>query len=629
MRATAAADSGPQAAQAGEQPDMLAAALWYAEDWRKPILPLHGIGKGKCTCGDPECKSPGKHPANEHGCRDASTDPAVIRAWFQRWPYANIGLACGEPSGVDVLDVDPRHYGNETLFELEQKHGELPRTVMGISGSLGPHIYFQHADGIRNSAGIIGEGLDVRTTGGLVVLPPSLHISGRRYCWEGASHPSETPIAAFPEWLLKLARGRANGNGTGSTAPPVPDKIPHGTQHHTLVSFGGTMRRRGADEEEIFAALWAMNTRRCEKPGSEKDVRKMARSLCNNYAPDPKANVSNANGHARQPEPIVRPVALSVADVLCLQALPHQELIEKTLPVSGAFLIVGTHKSGKTVFAVQAAIAVASGHPFMDNYRVLDKGGVILVEQDDPAGDLSMKSYLEASPVPVSGIPLYLFVRIPYTFGLQFIQWLESEIQEKQARLVILDSYTALRPHRKPGTDIVKVESDEMRLLNALGKKHNCLIATISHDSKGSFGMDWSDRTAGTYAMGAAVEGQLHISRFRDLLDKAPERLVHIRMRHGADYQSVVRFRVPTLDYETVIEGEAASMFPELLGIYSEFGDRPFSPKDLYQSTGVSRATASRNIARLKASGALSRRGTGDYAIAREFLPVFAGRGTM
>jgi hypothetical protein len=58
-----------------------------------------------------------------------------------------------------------------------------------------------------------------------VVLAPSMHVSGRRYCWEGSSRPNETPVAPLPEWLFKLATtSKANGYGNGPV-PPIKDKI--------------------------------------------------------------------------------------------------------------------------------------------------------------------------------------------------------------------------------------------------------------------------------------------------------------------------------------------------------------------------------------------------------------------
>src|SRR5690606_8197139 len=42
-----------------------------------------------------------KPPLTTHGYKDATTDPEAIRAWWGKWPAANIGLACGA-SGVVV-----------------------------------------------------------------------------------------------------------------------------------------------------------------------------------------------------------------------------------------------------------------------------------------------------------------------------------------------------------------------------------------------------------------------------------------------------------------------------------------------------------------------------------------------
>jgi len=263
-------------------------ALWYAEHLHWQVFPVHGVLQGRCTCGVDGCPHPGKHPRTTHGVKDASGDPAMIRAWWKRWPDANIALACGEPSGVDVLDVDARHFGNETLWELERKYGELPATVTSLTGGGGSHLFFAHRAGLKNMVEELGEGLDLKTTGGYVVLAPSMHASGRRYRWEGSSRPNETPVAPFPEWLFTLATSSIT-NGSGSAAP-IKDKIPHGRQHVTLLSFGGSMRRRGAGEEEIYAALSAMNRLRCEKPGSEDNIRKLAKSLCK-YSPDARANV--------------------------------------------------------------------------------------------------------------------------------------------------------------------------------------------------------------------------------------------------------------------------------------------------------------------------------------------------
>jgi len=304
-----------------------------------------------------------------------------------------------------------------------------------------------------------------------------------------------------------------------------------------------------------------------------------------------------------------------VAGVLARTVQPAKTLIETILPWPGAVLLVGTHKSGKTVLAVQLSIAIASGHTFLDNYIIQQPGPVLVLEQDDTNGIASLKDYLQASAVPTAGLPFTLVPRVPFEFGPEFIAWLEAEIKARGLRFVVLDSYTALRPSRKHGGDIVKIEQAELAMLDSLGKRNNCTILVLTHDSKGSFGMDWSDRAAGTFAMGAAVEGQIHISRFKDLPGNARERLIRSRGRHFEGLEAVLRFRPTTLDYELIIEGSAAPVYPELAQISKQFRSGTFSPKDLYQHLGMSRASAHRLIARLLAAGALDRHGRGGYQV--------------
>src|SRR5262245_37995362 len=65
----------------------------------------------------------GKLPLISDWPNQASTDPGLIAAWLRQWPGMNVGIATGMKSGVVVVDIDPRHGGDETLADLEHKHG--------------------------------------------------------------------------------------------------------------------------------------------------------------------------------------------------------------------------------------------------------------------------------------------------------------------------------------------------------------------------------------------------------------------------------------------------------------------------------------------------------------------------
>ena len=109
------------------------------------VLPLHSPLPGpRCTCGEPTCDNIGKHPRIKRGCHGAVRDPDQIRRWWNRWPDANLGLATGSASGIYVIDVDPRHGGDETLRALEAEHGPLPPTWRFLTGGGGEHIVFRY-----------------------------------------------------------------------------------------------------------------------------------------------------------------------------------------------------------------------------------------------------------------------------------------------------------------------------------------------------------------------------------------------------------------------------------------------------------------------------------------------------
>src|SRR4051812_38514332 len=156
----------------GERPPSAADhAVAYAEQgW--PVLPLHTPAPGGCSCGRRDCPKPGKHPRTRHGVDDATTDRDRVRAWWRRWPAANVGIATGELVVVDVDGPD----GRRAVEHPHRAPEPLPDTLRARSAR-GEHIYFTAAAGhtVPNSARRIGAGLDVRGTGGYIVAPPSRH----------------------------------------------------------------------------------------------------------------------------------------------------------------------------------------------------------------------------------------------------------------------------------------------------------------------------------------------------------------------------------------------------------------------------------------------------------------------
>jgi hypothetical protein len=110
------------------------------------------------------CSPRAKTPATAHGVKDATTDPDIIRHWWQTVPDYNVAVATGSTSSIFVVDLDGLDAEAE-LRRLELKYGNLPCSVEVITAR-GRHIYFKMpAVLVRNSAGRIAPGIDVRGEG--------------------------------------------------------------------------------------------------------------------------------------------------------------------------------------------------------------------------------------------------------------------------------------------------------------------------------------------------------------------------------------------------------------------------------------------------------------------------------
>lgn len=220
------------------------------------------------------CKPRDKTPLATHGCKSATVDPVRIRAWWERHPEANVAIATGDRSGIVVLDVDPRHGGDKSLTELQLKYGPLPDAPRVWTGGGGSHIYFAHPGrAVRNSAGKIGSGLDIRGDGGYVVAPPSIHSSGEIYRWDPDLRIGQLALPQVPEWFLELV---VNDVRCARSAAEAHQEIGAGSRNNELYKLARSLHARKLRENEILASLRAVNCERCRPPLPDDEVVKIA-----------------------------------------------------------------------------------------------------------------------------------------------------------------------------------------------------------------------------------------------------------------------------------------------------------------------------------------------------------------
>jgi hypothetical protein len=217
------------------------------------------------------CLPFGKRPLTRHGFLDASTDAEQVRAWWRRFPDANIGVPTGPVSGLDVVDVDSR--GGATgmpAFQAAARKARAGRWAARVdTPSGGTHFYYPANPAAPASSWACPSArVDFRGAGGYVVVPPSVVAAGggpRPYrLAETACHPLPVDAGRLrrlldPAWAEAALRAGANtAQGVAVDAGRLAGWVaarPEGARNAGLYWAAKRMAEAGCDPAETLSAL--------------------------------------------------------------------------------------------------------------------------------------------------------------------------------------------------------------------------------------------------------------------------------------------------------------------------------------------------------------------------------------
>jgi P4 family phage/plasmid primase-like protien len=230
-----------------------------------------------CSCSAGEkCSRPGKHPVIKDWPSAATTNLQIIAEWFKPGVCRNVGIVTGKRSGVMVVDIDRRN-GGEISFAKLIKASACKQTIRSRTGG-GRHLFFEYDEQIGTSQGkAFGQGIDVRADGGMVVMPPSLHASGKNYVWHEGRAPGTVLLSRIPsQWLSQSPTILAQKIASSSTPEGQHSE---GSRNNFLASIAGTLVNGGSSPEAVLAALIIENQRACRPPLAEAEVQQIAASI--------------------------------------------------------------------------------------------------------------------------------------------------------------------------------------------------------------------------------------------------------------------------------------------------------------------------------------------------------------
>lgn len=395
----------------------------------------------------------------------ATADAKTIQNWSEQHPSCNWGLACGPGSGVIVLDVDGDS-GKAGLQGLVAQYGPLPTTLTARTGN-GEHLYFRAADSnIRNSTGKLGEGLDVRGEGGYVLVPPSVHPSGRLYQWVDPS----AQAADAPMWLVRMAK--SSRPAPNELRIPPGKRIPQGKGEPAKFALAMTLFKAGASFDEVLAAVLARDAR-CEHQLGAAECRRKVKEWADWYA---------------RREPLTELRSAEIVTLATVQPKDVEWLWRPYLPAGMLSMLSGDPGAGKTYLALAIAAALSTGHVPYSSEICTPSNVIYMSIENDPA--CVVRPRFDS----LGGNPARLHLVRGMVMGagaesergaiwLTDIAALRNALDRTRARLMIVDPIQSYL-----GAEVDAHRSNETRPvldgLARLAEEHGCCVLLLRHLSK-------------------------------------------------------------------------------------------------------------------------------------------------
>ena len=483
----------------------------------------------------------------------------------------NVGLRCGQPSGVLVVDVDPG--------------GKLPNgwptETVTVETPRGCHYYYQAPEGVPvgNSAGKLAAHVDVRGFGGQVVFVGSTHPeTGAIYRWAPDRSPEDFDLAPWPvELYERLTRKpeRPAAMAGSVTMPPIVlsdgylskalneelalvASAPEGQRNATLNTVAYKLAGyQWPDSESVKGALLSAAIA-AGLPSGEA-----AKSLASGWAAGEAAPRTVTPRTARggvsyswdsvipwfpaldapmpgmeETENETTGTEAATGAASWLEVLPddwfdvappaRDWVLGEAFPAGAVSFIVGAPGGGKSYLALEYMASVATGLELIPERKPTRMGETIYVSLEDDRHEVRRRlrkvcmafdvaphrrDWLKDSFALVTH-PLFESCVFRPDGGLAagpHLEMLRKAIEERQARFVVVDTFA-----RTLGARLDENANSAMGAVSALYASivpDYCSLAVIAHPPKNS--------ESGTVRGGGSIDGAM---RYREFLRPATDK---------------------------------------------------------------------------------------------------------
>lgn len=536
--------------------------------------------------------------------------PDEIRSWWKMWPGANVGIVTGEISGVVVADVDPRHGG-----DASKQWREAPTELISDTGGGGHHLFYEHPGGFVSSTVNKWEGIDVRADQAIVVLPPSVHPSGRPYAWRQQGPPGK--------WVERQAGPAPEEGERPKWLTDALAGVSSGKRDDTGAKIAGYFQSKGVPQDvaEQILLNWASKN---NPPLPPSDIKRIVDSV---YRGAARRAVQTGVAINSGPTRAASPFAITPFRSF-MQKYGEREvrwIVKDWLPEDTMLLTVAPPGTYKTWLLFDIAISIATGTPFLGVFPVEKQGPVIIVQQEDPHGDIATRlseifwHRMGLDPGEQDGeeftlkmpptIPLHIHEDRQLHFEDQnSMQSLYAMVETVRPVLVIIDPlYSAASTD-----DFMAKATSSMLMLKTMRDKFRSSFAIAHHTKKRTDGKSVDREDAwGSQFLNAFLETGWQVRRVEGKSNtvtvqphfKVKGEVPPVVLRFDVATEEEHRYKVDILDEEEQKQTGGPSRILQLIE------ESPHSTQDLVAKTGMSLADVRETLNRLKLDGVAVQQG--------------------
>ncbi|MEM9902289.1 MAG: bifunctional DNA primase/polymerase, partial [Pseudomonadota bacterium] len=487
------------------------------------------------------CQPGEKRPLGGHGFRDATTDPDTIRFWWARTPNANIGLALAA-SGLVAIDVDDHKPDCE--WSAFSKGRDIPATLTQRSARGGTHYVFTAGEH-DEFPGQLCKGVDIKHHG-YILVEPSV-FDGNGYAWE--THDDPAPV---PDWVPRKAVSPPKVSAsilpfrqidtTGGRALDDLQIAKHmlAEAHNDLgrdewvrlglalkAVFGDLIR----DDFLAFSARWSGGKVR---PAEDEDFWSSAQPtgaasfgtvqhILRSRMPLQEAAAPVAPNVITPGAPQRESAFFSAADLKGKPVPPREWLVHDLVPSKTVTLFSGDGGTGKSLLALQLAIAVVAGTGWIG--KAVARGRAIYLSAEDDADELHRRiaDILRATGRDyddLAGLTLRslagedALLAVENQLALmqsELFEELDARAADEMPAVVVLDTLADVYPANE--NDRAKVRQF-VGILRGLALRRQCAVVLLGHPSL--TGLNSGTGTSGSTAWNNSVRSRLYLSRIAD-----------------------------------------------------------------------------------------------------------------